>query len=129
MEKFGGSYHPEDFPRKTLKNIQIITRYLKTVGCKYVYVLQPLNRTIQNTPSLRDPYKILAQSLRRKQKEMNFKFINYLNLFDGREHLFIDDCHVGDIGSQIIARSLSVELKPLIDGIVESRISSASPVS
>lgn len=127
MEKFGGSYRPEDFPRKTIKNIQMIARYLETMGCKYVYVLQPLNRALQNTPTLRDPYKILAHGLRRRQKEMNFKFVNYLNFFDGREQLFIDDCHVGDIGNQMIAKSLSVELKPLIEEIAQSRVSAGPP--
>ena len=37
-------YDHLDFPRKTLKNVQIITAYLNTIDVPYVFALQPFNK-------------------------------------------------------------------------------------
>ena len=55
------------------------------------------------------------------QRTMPFTFINHLRLFKGREQLFVDICHFGDIGNQIIAEDLLRELKPMISEIAAKR--------
>lgn len=112
-------YSPSDFPRKTIKNIHIISSYLNSIGVKYVFVLQPFNS--KNPPEVIEMAKILEENLKENSAKIGFKFISYLDLFKNREDLFLDLCHFGDIGYKIIAENLAKDLKPIILNVIKEK--------
>lgn len=102
-----------DFPRKTLKNIQITSSYLTAIGVPYVYVLQPVNPAVHPRIFL-SMYEHLKTALREAQATIPFLFVDHSDLLAGRNELFTDGCHFGDIGYRIIARDLAVVLTPIV---------------
>jgi len=114
-------YEDNDFPRKTIKNIEIISLYLKYIDCPYVFVFQPVNH-LGNAKNSLYLYDELAKNINIISRRTDFIFLNHIHLFDGREHLFLDTCHFGDIGNKIIAESLFDELKPKLNDIIKKRL-------
>jgi lysophospholipase L1-like esterase len=113
-------YNKEDFPRKTLKNIQIIASYLNTIGIEYIFILQPIRS--DNPKEVLEMAEILEKTLKEKSKTSPpFIFLSYKDLFRKKEEYFIDLCHLGDIGNQIIAQRLVKDLEPVILEVIRKR--------
>lgn len=102
MKKF----YKDDFPRKTIKNIQIINAYLKTVHCSYYYVLQPIRKNDREKIS-KEYEKLKIELVKFDKEEKNFSFYDHSDLFDNSRNIFFDRCHIGDRGNLIIAENLS----------------------
>jgi len=113
-------FDKNDFPYKTLKNVTIISLYLNYVGIKYVFILQPINRE-KTLPEVIPLAKKLEANLEELSKNLKFIFISHMDLFYGKENLFRDDCHLGDIGNQIIAQRLVKDLEPVILEVIRKR--------
>ena len=111
-----------DFPRKTLKNVKVVANYLKSQDCAYVFVFQPLNTQHEDyQPSYgRMPY-ILTDEMAALAEELSFTFLSHHYLFEGREELFLDDCHFGDVGNEIIASTLADQLDEVIEELIENK--------
>lgn len=114
-------YEEADFPRKTVKNVEIISSYLRYIDCPYVFVFQPVNR-LGNSKDTLYLYDGLAKAISSVSKKAGFIFLNHIHMFDGKEHLFLDACHFGDIGNKIIADRLFKELQPKIAEIIKKRL-------
>ncbi|GEM_PF-2121632 len=114
-------YEETDFPRKTVKNVEIIALYLGYINCPYVFVFQPVNR-LKNARETLPLYNELAKSLYESSKKAGFIFLNHINMFDGKEELFLDACHFGDIGNEMIADRLYNELTPKLNEIIKKRL-------
>lgn len=94
------------FPDQTIKNIKIITSYLEKINCKYFYILQPIREKERKAVSLECDK--LRNSLSKFAKEnKTFQFYDDSSLFDGRDDIFFDRCHIGDKGNKLIAERLS----------------------
>ena len=50
-----------------------------------------------------------------------FAFFDHSELLDGREGLFLDEVHLGDVGNRIIADMLLRQIDPIINEIVAKR--------
>ncbi|HOK57140.1 MAG TPA: hypothetical protein PKV21_04450 [bacterium] len=112
-------YTPNDFPRKTIKNIHIISSYLNSIGVKYIFVLQPFRS--DNPEECLIMAEKLEKELKQVSKLFNFKFISYRNFFLNQEEYFIDLCHLGDKGNKVIACNLYRELIPVIYEIIKNK--------
>jgi hypothetical protein len=123
IRDFSSDFHsPSDFPRKVLKNIKIISGYLNSIGCQYVYVLQPLNKLSDCGKGGYLPYwRSWAKTLNVAQHTMDFVFIDHSDIFDGQENIFLDSCHFGDIGNELIAGRLINELQSVIAEVIEKK--------
>ncbi len=108
-------YRDNDFPRKIIKNIIIISEYLESTGVTYIYALQPINRKSDSRLLHIPAAEILIESLKEAEKRHPYIFINHLNLLEGREEVFLDNCHLGDIGNSIVAENLMKNLMPVIN--------------
>lgn len=117
-------YQDSDFPKKTIKNIQIIASYLNSIGVPYVFVLQPLNKKSSGMDAYPPKYEILARELEAKKNTAGekFLFINHSNFFDGQEKFFVDSVHFGDRGYEIIAKDLMVQLRDVIQSIIKKTL-------
>ncbi len=102
----GFRFDVSDFPRKSLKNIKIISSYLKSDKIKFVYVLQPVAKFKGKFDFFYERYNILNKESAAQAKSEGYQYIDHSGLFDGNPELFIDFCHPGDRGYQIIAKDL-----------------------
>lgn len=107
----GARFKPSDFPRKTLKNVQIINAYLKAINIPYVYVLQPV---YGDKPV--ELYSRLGREMALQAQQNGFLFIDHSELFKRSQELFLDVVHFGDRGYQAIANDLiaKINLDPII---------------
>ncbi|MCB0749576.1 MAG: hypothetical protein KDC90_19110, partial [Ignavibacteriae bacterium] len=94
------------FPRKTIKNIQIINAYLKTINCSYYYVLQPIRKK-DREKIIKEYEKLKIELVKFDKEEKNFSYYDHSDLFDISRNIFFDRCHIGDKGNLIIAENLS----------------------
>ncbi|MCB9247373.1 MAG: hypothetical protein H6613_01935 [Ignavibacteriales bacterium] len=75
------NFYINDFPRKTVKNIQIINAYLKTINCSYYYVLQPVRKR-KNRTNIAEEYDKLKMKLAKYGNEdQNFSFYDQSGFF------------------------------------------------
>lgn len=116
-------YKDSDFPKKTIKNIQMIATYLNLTGVPYAFVLQPLNKKSSGMEAYPPKYEILARELDAKKDTSGakFLFINHSNFFDGREKYFVDSVHFGDKGYEIIAKDLAIQLQDVVQKVITKR--------
>lgn len=116
-------YKDSDFPRKTLKNIQMIASYLNFIDVPYVFALQPLHKKSSGMEAYPPKYEILARELELKKNTAGAKFffVNHSNFFDGQEKYFVDSVHFGDRGYEIIAKDLKSRIQELIQKIIAKR--------
>jgi hypothetical protein len=114
----GTRFSSADFPRKTLKNIEIINSYLQKINVPYVYVLQPVRKDFRqrNYPEL---YARLGLEMASLGQKDGFGFVDHSDFFDMRPELFTDQCHLGDRGNQMIANDLlaKIDITPIINKV------------
>ncbi|MDH4161410.1 MAG: SGNH/GDSL hydrolase family protein [Nitrospirota bacterium] len=104
MTKAGENFQASDYPRKALKNIRIVSSYLKAREIPYAYVLQPVRE--QERSKVSPLYASLAHGAGGLSEQEEFTFIDHSRLFDARPELFYDRCHLGDRGNKLIAEDL-----------------------
>jgi len=95
----------DDFPRKTIKNIQIINAYLEKIKCSYLFVFQPIRKE-ERIIVQKECKSLRKQLLNFDKLETNFSYLDHSTLFDKRNDIFYDRCHLGDKGNKIIAEDL-----------------------
>ena len=103
----------------TIKNIDIISTFLKSKNIEYVFVQQPINANLikkKYDSKLIEKYKELNLSIKRLQKEESNKFlyINHINLFDNNINYMVDSVHLGTIGNKIAADDIIKKIPHLL---------------
>lgn len=99
------SKHSDDFPKKIVKNYKIVDSYLEKIGCKFIYIFQPIRQKERKSVE-RLITNLINSFSKLAQRSPNMTVLDHSRIFDGKDHIFYDRCHFGDIGNKIIAYNL-----------------------
>jgi len=116
------------------KNIRLICFTLSMQGARYVFVLQPNlfvstkpltareHELLQSrTPAVRDYFSQCYAELESRLAALsigNFAYVDQSDIFGDftdKDEIFLDSCHFGDRGNEIVARRLFERLRSIIE--------------
>jgi len=101
-------YRPDNFPRQSIRNYEVMARYLNANKIPFFLALQPLN---MKESTFCDNYcgyiDNLKPGLLKLSRELSYFHVRDLSrLFENRTDLFVDSCHFKDAGNKIVAENL-----------------------
>jgi lysophospholipase L1-like esterase len=122
----GDSVSPELMAKRLAHNLTLAHTALKPSGAKYVFALQPIIGASQKPLTAREQkmaeraaqaallprYDAIRQKLS-KLDLPNYQFLDLTGCFDqldGETDVFLDGCHFGDRGNDLIARAIAQHL-------------------